>query len=192
MMQAKLPDVNAALVKHRDKLSHHLEHRNWRLVEMHFNSANALFPEEYGIQVNTESYNDKIQSHKEILCEHCNRWQEYSEIKPYEITLNPYDRLVLQVQKARVWDCLHCKKVLLLSNSKKKLSKPMEPFYTQVIPEPPRKHGLYDRVGYNARMYNWADIAYKELEHQVSKYRTEYAKQNDSEAIPIEDNEDDG
>lgn len=190
-MQAKLPDINASLVKHRDKMSHHIEHRNWRLVVMHFNAANALFPEEYKINVNTSLYMQKIQSKHLILCDFCDTWCDYTKVKPYNLRLNSQDRLILQQVTSVVWDCPNCKKTLLLDGSQKKNQVPMQPFYTQAVPNEPIRHGISDRVGHHAKMYNWADTAYRELEHQVGKYRMEYEAQHESDNVTItdEDNE---
>ena len=77
-----------------------------------------------------------------------------------------------------VWKCPSCKHVRSLKGSQTKLIKFYQPTYFNVLPEPPSRKGLYDRIGFEAKFEKWYDIACKEIEHQIGLYRTEYAAQS--------------
>lgn len=168
-----------------------MRNEDWTGAVIHFNACNALFPDDYTITVNTVQYDNEVSSHRLIQCSICNEWQEYGEIEPYEIMLNSEDRLILLKKNAIVWDCLKCKETQLLQGAERKKQVKLAPFYIKIVPEPPAKHGLGDRLGYKSKMRKWCDIAYQELEHQVSKYRTDYAAQQDKDAVPLPDQEPD-
>ena len=187
-MQAKLPDLNAALVTHRNAVLHAYDRNEFTKAAISFDAINSLLPDEYKVEINTEKYNQLIASKRTIKCDKCSEVFERGTIKPYKILLTNLESLMVGKRKVIVWDCLKCEHVRPLEGSQAELVIFKQPFYTKVIPEPPRRKGLHDRIGYTAKFKQWYDIAFREIESQIGLYRTEYASQQSAvlEAMPDE------
>lgn len=180
-MQAKLPDINAALVTHRKAALNAYDRGDYAKAAIAFQDIIALLPDEYKVEINTEKYNRLIQKKKKIICDECKEAFERSQIIPYELTLSNLDSLILQVRTALVWECPKCKNVRPLEGSNTQTVMFEAPYYFKVIPEPPRRRGLEDRQGYLYHCKKWYEAVFKEIESQIGRYRADYAAQQDSD-----------
>ena len=187
-VQAKLPDVNARLVRHMNEASNAFDKRDFSKAAIAFEQSIALLPEEYQPEINTAKFEELSSEKHNIICDRCKIETKRELVHPYELLLSNLARLITNKRKTMVWKCLSCKHVRPLVGSQTKLIKWYQPNYFKVIPEPPSRQGLHDRIGFEAKFEKWYDIAGKEIEHQIGLYRTEYAAQQDAvmEVIPDE------
>lgn len=187
-MQAKLPDVNAALVTHRNQIIHAYDNGDFTKAAISFDAIISLLPKDYKPEINTAKYEELVQSKRLIVCGKCKERIPRQDIHPYQILLASLDRLITKQDVMRVWECSKCNSVLPLASSQIILVKKTSTSYFKVIPEPPTREGLHDRIGFTAKFKEWYDIAFREIEYQIGLYRTEYASQEQAvmEVIPDE------
>jgi hypothetical protein len=187
-MQAKLPDVNARLVRYMNSAQNAYDRKDFSKAAISFEASIALLPDDYQPEINTTKYAELVKDKYNIVCDGCKEEHKRSTIYPYKLLLTNLDRLVSGQEIVTVWKCPSCAHVRELRGSKTKVIKFYQPSYFGVIPEPPARKGLHDRIGFEARFKKWFDIATREIEHKVGLYRTEYAAQQESvmEMIPDE------
>ena len=176
-MQAKLPDINAALVTHRNAALHAFDINDFTKATISIDAMNSLLPEDYKVEVNTDKYYNLIKSKHKIKCWNCVEVYERNQVQPYEMLLSNIDELILNKKKIWVWYCVKCGSIQPLEGSQTTTEVFKQPFYTGCIPEPPIRKGLHDRLGHVTKIREWFDIAFKEIEAQIGLYRTEYASQ---------------
>ena len=191
-MQAKLPDINAALVTHRKAAMLAYDRNDFNKAGISFEAIISLLPEDYKPEINTDKYEQMIKSQKKITCRECKKETEFDNIRSFQMLLSTIDSLISRSKTMNVWQCPNneCKSVQPIEGSEIKTIEYTRPFYTKVIPEPPRREGLHDRIGFDGIFKKWYDIAFREIENQIGKYRTDYASQSD-EAVPYQDEEED-
>ena len=144
-----------------------------------FEASIALLPKEYQVEINTSKYESLARSRHNIICDNCEEESSRDVIRPYELLVSNLARLITGKRFSTVWKCPKCSHVRALEGSQTKLIKWHQPNYFKVIPEPPSRRGLHDRIGWESKFEKWYDICCKEIEHQVALYRTEYAAQQD-------------
>lgn len=180
-MQAKLPDVNAALVTHRKSALNAYDMGDYAKAAIAFQAIIALLPDDYKVEINTLRYNELVKKKKKMICEECTEAFERSLIHPYELTLSSLDALILQMPKTLVWDCPKCHATRPMDGSKTQTILFQAPYYLKVVPEAPTRIGLEARIGFQYRCRKWFDIVFKEIENQIGRYRADYAAQQEEE-----------
>ncbi len=183
-MQSKLPDVNAAIVRYRSKALEALDRNEISTAAICFSAINALLPEEYKVEINTKKYNELIAAKHIITCPSCNQEHPRGDIRPFDILLSVIESVLARQKTMLVWECPSCNETNDLANSKHQTIDFQKPFYTHVVPEPPARNGLGDRIGYNQRFQEWFAIFVGELEQQIGLYRADYQAQQDTADQP--------
>lgn len=202
-MQAKLPDVNAAIVRYRSKALDAVTESDYALAVISLSAINADLPEDYKVKVSTERYNEIMKDRKSILCEFCTSPEiiikdgisvntgEFiptecvlSDVKQYDLELSVLEKVLLCKNSQRVWICTKCEKLNKMDIRKIKIRRYEEPFYLGIMPSPPiPEGGIRGRNTYDAVFKKWFAIALNEIESKIGLYRAEYAAQQESEEI---------
>lgn len=187
-MQAKLPDVNARLVRHMNAALNAYDRKDFSKSAISFENSIALLPDDYKPEINTQKYEELSRNKHNVVCDKCQAENSRNKIFPYILLLPSLDRFITKKEKIKVWRCPDCKYIRPLAGSQTKLVKFYQPSYFGVIPEPPTRQGLHDRIGFENKFKKWYDIASKEIEYKIGLYRTEYAAQQEQvmETIPDE------
>ena len=204
-MQAKLPDVNAAIVRYRSQALESVKDSDYEMAVSAINFINADLPEDYKVQVSTALYNSIVEDRKIIPCEFCTSKEttlkdgkliltghsiptecSLTEIIQFDLELDWLEQILSGQKTKRVWNCTKCDKLNDMDVTKIKIKKYQAPFYLKIMPEAPRrKRGIQGRSSYNNEFKKWFDIAMSEIESQISKYRAEYAAQQEKEEVKI-------
>lgn len=190
-MQAKLPDVNAAIVRHRSLALEGFKTGNPELAFISIGSINALLPTmedgtTYKVKIDSEEYYKLKAETREICCGFCKQENQLKHVEQYDLELDWIEKILSSVQVQRMWVCNLCKKSNVFSTDDITVTKVGEPYYFKVMPSPPKmQQGLRGRMTFNAEFERWFDIAIGEIESQIGRYRSEYAKQEESERTEI-------
>lgn len=182
-MQAKLPDINARLVRHTNAIFNAYDKGDFAKAAVSFEAINALLPEDYQLKIDSKSYQDSIAPIKSFECSSCNKESLETVIIPYMHTLDNAGALLVGNQILKVWRCPLCNNLNSFHHTKKFITQNNKHSFFKVIPEPPSKKGMYDRIGHEQKWLEWFDICFKEIERQISLYRTEYAAQNSGDFV---------
>ncbi len=182
-MQAKLPDINAALVRHRNAVMIAYDRGDFDKAAISFDAMIALLPEDYRLEINTDKYNKLVSSKHILVCRYCKNEIENKDIMTYRLLLSALDRLITSEKQLLVWDCAKCHMTQPMLGTKRKVEVMEEPSYLGVIPEPPTRYGLHDRTGFEGRFKKWYSIVFRELENKIGDYRKEYASQQEGEGV---------
>jgi len=169
--------VNAAIVRHRSNALKALENNDREIAHISLNAINALLPEDYKVEVNTQKYEKAIEDTWSIYCGYCEEEFPLSEIRPFDLLLNSIESIILGLDVMRVWLCPKCNEENPYYQAKKKLVKFQNPIYTKIVPEVPPYKGLINRVGYEQSLRKWFHTYLGELEQQISLYRTDWQSQ---------------
>ena len=189
-MEAKLPDVNAGIVTHRKAAMNGFDNSDYTKTAISFDGIMALLPEDYKPEINTVEYLKAVQGKRVITCDMCKEDFSRELVIPYSLVLSNEDSMILNQRECLVWSCPKCDNTRPLVGSKTRNEQFQQPFYTGIIPEMPKRHGLHDRIGYSRRFREWYQIAFREIEYKIGLYRAEYQAQNPDEALPSFDHED--
>ena len=204
-MQAKLPDINAAIVRYRSQALESVKTSDYDMAVSSINFINADLPEDYKVQVSTALYNSIVEDRKIIACEFCTSKEtilkdgkltltgksiptecSLTEINQFDLELDWLEQILSGEKQKRVWNCTKCGKLNDMDVSKIKIKKYQAPFYLKIMPEAPRrKRGIQGRSSYDNEFKKWFDTAMSEIESQISKYRAEYAAQESREEVKI-------
>lgn len=187
MPQAKLPDINAGFVRYRNYGIQCMEQKNYNGVVTALNGINALLPEEYRVEVNTDKYLESIQEKTLLVCEFCNGEVSLSDIKPIKLFLPYVIRFISNEEHQTVWECIKCHGINKLKDSKRITETHQQPYFNKVVPVmPKRKDGLQTRSKFHVNFTEWFVKFLEELEHQLGLYRKEYVPIDEIEAEEIE------
>lgn len=175
MPQAKLPDINAAWVRYRNYGLQCIDQRNYSGACAAINEINALFPDEYRVEINTEKHNELMREAIVVVCSNCGTETNYSNIKIFDLLLPLLSSIIAGREYERVWSCPNCKHTNKLQDTKMIKDQHANPFYHKVIPKPPeRRSGLEGRRYYHNNMVKWFFESLEEMDHQLGRYRDEY------------------
>ena len=83
--------MNAAIVRHRSNALQALDQNELKKAEISLGAINALLPEDYQVQVNTDLYYSKIAAKHTIACMHCKEVMPYTEAKVWPLLLSSID-----------------------------------------------------------------------------------------------------
>ena len=185
-MQAKLPDINAAIVTHRNKMLHAFDEGRYNTVITSWSAINSLLPEGYKVHIDDRIYNQLIQENKIIVCPNkgCPTNDDktpktkFDDIRFLKVLLNPTRKMILQKDHEVIWVCPTCKKENLFNQKQVRVQKYEEPYYLEYVPSPPMRHfGISDRPVYDQQFRNWYLNALNEIESKIGKYRADYIAQ---------------
>lgn len=186
-MQAKLPDVNAALVYWRSKAGKSVEGRNYDMAIISINAINALLPggsepdgsDSFKVEVNSAKYYEMVGDRKTIDCTECGNECVLSDVKQYDLELDWLEQILSEQTTKRVWNCTACGVSNDMVFENIKIEKYREPYFLRCMPShPTRKRGIQGRSTFEQEFNIWFDIAMSELEAQIGRYRAEYIAQN--------------
>lgn len=141
---------------------------------------NALFTDDYRIEISTTKYEQLRASSIKIECPKCSEQFSNSEIRKFDLLLPFIDSVLCGKMYRESWKCPKCEEMNFLSESKIITTEHQNPFYLKVIADPPVRHGLIDRMGWHEKWQVWFFNAMEELEHQLGRYRAEYQAQEES------------
>lgn len=204
-MQAKLPDVNAAIVRYRSQALDAVKTGDYDMAVSCINFINADLPEDFKVTVSTELYNSIVEDRKTVPCNYCKSYEiilkdgkpektdkliptqcSITEIQQYDLEMDWLEQILSNKKTKRMWLCTKCGKANEMDVTKIKVIKYQEPFYLKIMPSAPRrKRGIQQKASYDNQFKRWFDIAMSEIESQISRYRTEYAAQEALEEIKI-------
>lgn len=178
MAQAKLPDVNAGIVRYRSLAIEGFENNDPVLAEMALGNIVALLPAEFKIKINTDEYEAKVREQNFIVCTHCQHENPREEIKPWPLKLYGFSQVLARHDCIYLWNCKKCHRENELNRSKKVIDRLKNPAYLGIIPDPPKKrYGITDRASFPRQFRDWYKIASKEIESKIGIYRAEYISQ---------------
>lgn len=186
-MQAKLPDVNAAIVRHRSLALEGFKSNDPELSIISIESINALLPalegtKSYKVEVDTEKYNLLKAETKEIHCRECNTENLLKSIEQYDLQLDWFEQILSTVQIQRMWICGNCKKPNIFNLDDITVTKNGEPYFYKVMPTPPKRQaGIKGRMTFDNDFQKWFSIAMPEIESQIGIYRAEYMSQQEDQ-----------
>jgi len=184
MVQAKLPDLNNYWINYHNIGIHSIYTKDYVNVVACIYNMNAILPDEYRVEINTERYNELSQDKLMVVCSICNAEIIYNEIKVIETLLNPLESMILDERTKQVWNCSKCNGVNEFTRTKKIKDHHTNPFYYKVIPEPPlRKDGLTGRFQFHNKMTVWFFTSLEEIDHQLGLYRKEYEPEGERDDI---------
>ena len=186
-MQAKLPDINAAIVTHRANMLHAYDFGDYSKVLLSWSAINSLLPEDYKVEINSAKFYKMIAENKIILCTKCKEQIPYQDITIQNILLTAIQTMITNRKYERIWICPKCNYDNIFDQNQIKLVRFEEPFYTEVIPEPPkRQFGISDRATYNNKFKIWFARALDEIESKIGKYRADYLAQEATDGnLPV-------
>ncbi len=186
-MQARLPDVNTAFIKHRNGVIEGLGSQNWDKVFGSLYSWNALLPRitmedtkgnqvyKYRIYINTKQYEELTKVQSEALCNKCDKWTDYAKIKIFNLINSLPEQVLTMSKTSAVWICPKCKTANKIKDTTIAETKLKEPYFLGVVPSPPsRKDGLQDRGQYARAVKQWAWNFINELEEKSTAFREDY------------------
>lgn len=194
--QAKLPDINNALVTHRLSAISSFKRRDYDSCKTAIFSIIALLPESYKVSISTQEYDTELATIQLIICPNCqaksqtltdadgNKTSTYNpprlvDVRKVEVYHDPVDQLLLDTKRSKSWICPDCNITHLLNqNTQYAKSAPQNPYYAKIIPSPPLRTSFFKRVGFSQEFSHWFQIAMTEIENQIQLYRTEYISQN--------------
>jgi hypothetical protein len=186
-LQAKLPDVNAALVYWRSKAGKHAEGQNYDMAIISVNAINALLPagsepdgsDNFKVEINSAKYYDLTRDRKTITCPDCKNDCILSDVQQFDVEMDWKESIISGKKSKRVWNCTACGVSNDMNFENIKIEKFRAPYFFRCMPSHPiRKRGLQGRNTFERDFNIWFDIAISELEAQIGRYRAEYIAQN--------------
>jgi len=144
---------------------------------------NALLPEDYKVEINTEKYNQLVAEKKTIGCNFCTATPLLKDISLYRLLLPVISQFISEAEYTDVWYCPSCTEQNTFSHEQIKITKFAEPSYFKVVPSPPTKKGTSNRKAFEHEFKKWFDIVMSEIESQIGAYRADYQAQQ-STSIP--------
>lgn len=189
-MQAKLPDINSAIVRHRTGSLVAMAQLNYSLAATELRAMNSLLPKDYKVIEDSKEYNQRIKSKDVLICNQCKKPVPFSEVVFYNKSVNMEIQLLYSIEKIKVWSCPECKFENPNDGTDREIQQYQKPFYAECMPEVPKVSLFGNKLGYKINFEKWFDIALNELENKIGLYRTDYAAQQLDDAAPFDDEDD--
>ena len=177
-MQSKLPDINSAIVTHRNAMLRAYDRKDFEKIIISYRAINGLLPEDYKLEISTEKYNTEIKTKKEIKCPKCDESSNMNDVKFMEFDLPENQQILFGKQSAEWWFCPACKSKNHEDDTDMRSIDAKDPTYYQIIPNPPIRKSILDRPYFDLACSKWLFIAIPELENQIQLYRAEYVANN--------------
>ena len=180
MAQAKLPDINAALVTHRQVALMAYSQHDFRKCQIAIMAMIALMPKEYQVIIGDEEYQQETDKKRELLCPNCNERTEYEMVKIVKIRNTHSTHILTNTKYDDYWHCPKCDQLVKADDTELKNKTFEKPFYHKHLPDPPIKQNIFDRYNYTKKWREWLQLAMSEVEHQIALCRTEYEPDDDN------------
>ena len=208
MPQAALPDLNTQWIINSKEFWISLKNSDFTKAFGALYDVNAMLPKDYQVRISDIEYNDLIKQDTLLLCPfcstNCQHCQEIdkganctAEIKRSEVKIKRVEtsftiKLLSDKKTDLRWNCPKCENSFRLSTTKKFQTKLAEPYFLQVVPNPPaRKDGIINRKQYPKLVKRWLLMFQTELQHQMSNFRINYQpKDTQSEEEVMDGRED--
>lgn len=173
MPQARLPDVNTAFIKWRNKVVTALEAFKYTAAIGSLNNFNACLPKEYQVKVSTILYNEALNAEKLLVhCRQCNEDIDFRTVKRERVLADPLEEMITLKKYKDIWICSLCGKDNLTTTSEFIQAKLPNPYYIGIVPDPPeRKDGILDRHEYHRKIERWCWTMIGELEFKAAQFR---------------------
>ena len=187
-MQAKLPDLNAALAKARMDAIISKDLKNYNKCVASLECMNALLPPEYRISMTDREYSEAIHNDEMWECRHCKKSTPSSDVErtrlPVRASLWALTRARIRTVKA--WVCPLCYKLSVTAGTIRNKLENRGLYFLKAVPEPPRRTALIGSHQFQLEFESWYRVTRRELESQIGHYRAEYVSQL-AEAGVLED-----
>lgn len=192
-MQSKLPDINSAIVTHRNAMLRAYDKKDFEKIVISYRAINGLLPEDYKLEISTQKYKTEVKVNITLECPKCKELSNLNEIKFLEFDLPEEEQVILGKKSNEFWFCPLCKEKNLKADSYTEEDEVKDPTYYKIIPNPPIRKSILDRPYFDLACSNWLFIAIPELENQIQRYRAEYmatANTDDLEEEEVAEEED--
>ena len=173
MPQARLPDVNTAFIKWRNKVVTALEAGKYAAAIGSLNNFNACLPKEYQVKVSNDLYAQKLAAeHLLVHCKQCGEDVDYRFVKKLNVLCDSLEQTITRQKFKNVWVCSACQKDNLTNITEFTKAVLPNPYYIGVVQDPPvRKDGILDRHTYHKKIEKWCWTMLGELEFAAAKFR---------------------
>lgn len=180
-MQARLPDINTAYIKYRNKAFDNIESGHYHLCISALYNLNALLAEPYRVKVSTKDYLEKIKQDIFFKCSKCKEETIKDQIRILNVMVPLLTNFISDKKSVQVWLCPNCSHENILQTTEISQEVLPNPVYFKVVPEPPqRKDGLMSRWTYHIKFTQWAENFLTELEAQMAQFRDDnWSKEDD-------------
>ena len=135
-MQAKLPDINSALVRHRGGALVAVHQDNYAIAATELSAMNALLPVDYKVKIDDKIYYEKIRAQDVMVCNKCGGETEHASLAFYPRALSAELQLLYGVIMVDMWECSKCHHENPRDGTKRTIRKYEHPFYTGYMPKP--------------------------------------------------------
>lgn len=187
-MQAKLPDINAAIVRYRNHALYCFTGEDYTGATIALNNINALLPEEYKIEIDSQKYQEAISEKNYVICPNCDKETQTNKMETRQVLLSSFERMITGKEYTMMWECKNCNELNNPHESKYKKTILQQPCYVGVVPAAPtRVIGLEDRVTFPFKFRAWFATTLEELESKIGKYRADYMAQQGADEIQVPD-----
>lgn len=176
MPQARLPDINTAFIKWRNKAVTALESNKYAAAIGALNNFNACLPKipiNYQVFISDELYAQKLAAEKLLVhCKQCDEDVDYRFVKKINVLCDSLEQTITRSKYKNVWVCSACQKDNLTNMTEFSKTTLPNPYYLGVVPDPPqRKDGILDRHTYHKKIEKWCWVMLGELEFAAAKFR---------------------
>ena len=177
MPTQRLIDINTSAITYRRECLTALRERRYPDCVGSIKTLNAVLPADnethkYRIVFDTEQYHAKVDKHFMIVCNHCNKEQQYSDIIFYDLNLTAEDAIIYGVSKRTYWNCPKCKEQNELTQSEVIESSLEKPYYLRYVPDPPSiSNGLVSKLEFHKKMVEWVWLCLNSLEEGFARFR---------------------
>ena len=137
---------------------------------------NALLPDEYRLEINTEKYNALTHNTKTIICQECGIEFDFIDVEVVQALNSFMDFTISGRRYDKVWYCPTCSYKNKISSSQMIVTERENPFFYKVIPNPPKIRQHIVQIDLHEAMTEWWFNAKSEIDHQLAKLRTEYSQ----------------
>ncbi len=179
-MQSLLIDINTSAITYRRECLIALKQKQYASCYGSIKAMNGLLPADeegksYRLRFDTIEYDEKVHGDTMIECMHCEKQQPRDKIDVFDVRLDQMAALTVGYNNEKIWICKLCKKDNVLKDSRVYENVIQQPFYSQVLPEPPENHGgLLDQMNYHKLVTEWVWLCLDNLEESFTRYRKDY------------------
>lgn len=183
-MQSLLVDINTAAITYRRECLQALDRKKYATCFGCIKAMNGLLPKDtedksYRIRISDDDYKAKVTGTTMARCNKCDKEIEREKLQVLDISLPLVTAQVVGYGIEKVWICPMCNDDNLLKDTVIIKNIIPEPFYSQIVPEPPRKkNGLLDQIEYHRKVTEWVWLCLDNLEESFQRYRKDYKPQS--------------
>ena len=182
-MQAKLPDINAALVRARMDALISFSQGNYNQCVASLEAMVALLPEEYQITMTDEDYAEAVKEHEVWKCRHCKEKIPSRDVRRDTLPMPSSLRVLAPGRRVyQVWQCPQCGKTSAVAGTDREKSELRGLYFLKAVPEPPRRTPMTNNREFRNEFTTWFRVARREIENMLGHYRADYVSQYEDEA----------